>query len=164
MAERFDIYDEQGQWIGTATREETHAQGLWHRSFHCWLARRGEDGRTMVLFQRRTANKDTNPGCYDITIAGHLSAGETVEDAAREMEEEIGFSAPFERLTGFGTVREEDSGTARGVPYIDREVSAVFGCLTARSLDAFRLQPDEVAGLYEADAAARAYARSSGVR
>ncbi|MCC3374756.1 NUDIX domain-containing protein [Cohnella sp. REN36] len=154
MAERFDIYDEQGQWIGTATRAETHAKGLWHRSFHCWLARRGEDGRARILFQRRTATKDTNPGCYDITVAGHLSAGETVRDAAREMEEEIGFAVPFERLIPLGTFREEDSGVAGGVPYIDREESVVFGCLTVRALNAFQLQPEEVAGLYEADAEA----------
>lgn len=151
-SERFDIYDEQDRPIGTATREEAHARGLWHHTFHCWLVRRGEGGQIQVLFQKRSESKDTNPGRFDITVAGHLSAGETVSDAAREMEEEIGWSVPFEELVPYGTIREEGRGEVRGVPYIDREVSHVFGCLTAEPLEAFRLQQEEVAGLYEADA------------
>ncbi|CAM3751775.1 NUDIX domain-containing protein [Cohnella lubricantis] len=150
--ESFDIYDEQGRPIGTATRREVHERGLWHHTFHCWLVRRGEGGRALILFQQRSETKDTNPGRLDITAAGHLSAGETVRDAAREMEEEIGWSVPFEQLVPYGTIREEGSGEAGGVPYIDREVSHVFGCLTAEPLEAFRLQQEEVAGLYEAGA------------
>lgn len=152
MSERFDIYDEEGRPLGTATRQETHEKGYWHHTFHCWVARRGEDGRAYVLFQRRSPGKDTNPGCLDITVAGHLSAGETVRDAAREMDEEIGWSVPFERLVPYGTIREEESGVAGSVPYIDREVSHVFGCLTDKPLDFFRLQPEEVSGIFEADA------------
>lgn len=150
--ERFDIYDEQDRPIGTAMRREAHALGLWHHTFHCWLVRRGEDGRAYVLFQKRSETKDTNPGRFDITVAGHLSAGETVQDAAREMEEEIGWSVPFERLVPYGTFREEERGEAGGVPYIDREVSFVFGCLAAEPPEAYRLQREEVAGLYEAGA------------
>ncbi|MDF2838037.1 MAG: hydrolase, partial [Paenibacillus sp.] len=95
--ERFDIYDKDMNPIGTATRSETHANGYWHRSFHCWLIRRDGD-RLLVRFQQRKPSKDTNPGCYDITAAGHLSAGETVRDAVREIEEELGVTARFEEL------------------------------------------------------------------
>ncbi|MBB6730074.1 NUDIX hydrolase [Cohnella zeiphila] len=150
--EMFDVYDEEGRPIGQATRREAHGRGLWHHTFHCWLVRRGEDGRAYVLFQRRSAGKDTNPGRFDITVAGHLSAGETVRDAAREMEEEIGWSVPFEQLVPYGTVREEMTGEVRSIPFIDRELSHVFGCLTAKPLSSFRLQAEEVAGIYEADA------------
>lgn len=81
--ERFDIYDDQQNWIGTSLRSEVHAKGYWHRSFHCWIVRdEGEQRR--VLFQRRRDIKDTFPGCYDITAAGHLTAGEQLQDASRE--------------------------------------------------------------------------------
>ncbi len=90
--ERFDIYDEAEQHIGTASRSEVHAKGYWHRSFHCWLARR-ENSRQLVMFQLRHAHKDTFPSCFDITAAGHLEAGETMRDAAREIEEELGIHA-----------------------------------------------------------------------
>ena len=56
--ERFDIYDDHRQWIGTAPRNEVHAKGYWHRSFHCWIVR-DEESKRMVLFQRRRDIKDT---------------------------------------------------------------------------------------------------------
>jgi isopentenyldiphosphate isomerase len=150
--EWFDVYDEEGRPLGQATRREAHRLGLWHHTFHCWLVRRGENGRALVLFQRRSDGKDTNPGRYDITVAGHLSAGETLENAAREMDEEIGWSVPFEQLVRYGTMQEEMFGEVRSVPFVDREFSHVFGCVTNEPLDSFRLQAEEVAGLYEADA------------
>lgn len=150
--ELFDIYDADGRHLGMAQRADVHRIGYWHHTFHCWVARRQPDGRTSVLFQRRAPGKDTNPGSFDITAAGHLLAGETIADAAREMEEELGWSVPFEQLVPFGTIREEAEGTNRGQPYADREVSHVFGCLTTLPLAEFRLQEEEVSGLYEADA------------
>jgi isopentenyldiphosphate isomerase len=151
MAEElFDIYDEQLRPLGTATRADTHANGYWHRTFHCWLTRR-EGNRRFVRFQLRQAGKDTNPGCYDITAAGHLSAGETVREAVRELEEELGVKAEFEQLIPLGQTREQASGEANGVPFIDREVSDEFGLVCSVPLTELRLQPEEVAGVYEAD-------------
>lgn len=150
--EYLDVYDEQGNRTGTALRSEVHARGLWHQTFHCWLVRRGEDGKAYAVFQRRSADKDTNPGCFDITVAGHLAAGESVRDAAREMEEEIGWSVPFEELVPFGIVKEESEGEVAGRPVVDREISHVFGCVADVPPAGFRLQREEVAGLYEAEA------------
>ncbi|GGD86711.1 NUDIX hydrolase [Paenibacillus nasutitermitis] len=148
--ERFDIYDESGTPVGTATRSEVHSAGYWHRSFHCWLARR-EGARRLVLFQQRQVSKDTYPGFLDITAAGHLTAGETMEEAARELEEELGVHAPFSSLIPLGTARKEAEGTAQGIPFIDREISEVFGLLYDAPPDSLRLQGEEVAGVYEAE-------------
>ncbi|WP_169085567.1 NUDIX hydrolase [Paenibacillus sp. PL91] len=151
MAEElFDIYDEHLNPLGTATRAETHAKGYWHRTFHCWLTRR-EGNRRFVRFQLRQASKDTNPGCYDITAAGHLAAGETIREAMRELEEELGVSAQFEQLISLGQVREDARGEVNGKPFIDREVSDVFALVCEVPLTKLRLQPEEVAGVYEAD-------------
>lgn len=148
--ERFDIYDEDMRPIGTATRSETHAKGYWHRCFHCWLMRR-EGDRRYVWFQLRQLIKDTNPDCYDITVAGHLSTGETIQDAVRELEEEIGVTANFAELIPLGQVREDASGVVKGKPFIDREVSSVFALVSEVPMTKLRLQPEEVAGVYEAD-------------
>lgn len=148
--EFFDIYDDEDRLIGTASRLETHTIGYWHHTFHCWLTRDSAQGR-MLLFQQRQNTKDTFPGYYDITAAGHLTAGENMSHAARELEEELGVCVSFSSLTPLLTVRYESSGMAQGVPFIDREVSSVFGLLCNQPLEEYRLQLDEVAGLYEAD-------------
>lgn len=147
--EHFDIYDEQMNHLGIAPRREVHAKGYWHQSFHCWIVA-GVGAERRILFQKRNALKDTFPNHFDITAAGHLSAGESVEQAARELEEELGVSVPFERLISFGTDRDEASGIARGVPFIDREIHHLFGLRLDQPLASYRLQVSEVAGLFEA--------------
>jgi len=150
--ERFDIYDESMNHLGTAARSEAHKHGYWHRTFHCWLLRH-EDDRLLVRFQRRQLTKDTNPGCYDTTAAGHLAAGETMRDAARELEEELGVKVRFEELIPLMQVREDVSGIADGELFIDREVSDVFGLVSNLPLSEFKLQREEVYGIYEAELA-----------
>ncbi|WP_145050329.1 NUDIX domain-containing protein [Paenibacillus xylanexedens] len=146
--ERFDFYDNQQNWLGTAPRTEVHAKGYWHRSFHCWIVR-DEGAQRMVLFQRRRDIKDTFPLYYDITAAGHLTAGEQLHEASRELEEELGVQAAFETLTYLLTAKQELQGEVRGVPFIDREFSSVYGLCLYQSLEDYILQPSEVHGLYE---------------
>lgn len=146
--ERFDIYDDQQHWIGTELRSVVHAKGFWHRSFHCWIVR-DEGSQRWVLFQRRRDIKDTFPGCYDITAAGHLTAGEQLHEASRELEEELGVQAPFETLTYLLTARQQLEGQVRGVPFVDREFSSVYGLCLNQPLEAYTLQASEVDSLYE---------------
>ncbi|NBD27502.1 NUDIX hydrolase [Paenibacillus glycinis] len=148
--ERFDYYDEHGVRLGTAPRSEVHARGLWHRSIHCWLARRDGE-RRLVLFQQRASGKDTFPDHYDITAAGHLTAGETMRDAAREIEEELGAAIPFDSLIPLGEARKEAAGIAKGMAFVDREISGVYGFVYRGPLASLTLQQEEVAGVYEAD-------------
>lgn len=155
MAEMFDVYDEEGNWTGVAERNEVHRKGLWHKTVHCWLVRKdpnAEGGSASILFQMRAANKDTSPGCFDITVAGHLQAGETPQAVTRELEEELGVSVAFDRLRDYGIVREYGIGNYHGVQLTDAEISHVFGLVTDKPLAEFRLQKEEVSGLYEADA------------
>ncbi|MGO4530081.1 NUDIX domain-containing protein [Paenibacillus sp. 2TAF8] len=147
--ERFDIYDDQQQWLGTAPRNEVHAKGYWHRSFHCWIVR-DEGSKRMVLFQRRRDIKDTFPGYYDITAAGHLTAGEQLQDAHRELEEELGVHTSFDALTYLFTAKQQLQGEVRGIPFLDREFSAVYGLCLNQPLESYVLQASEVDSLYEA--------------
>lgn len=148
-SEWFDIYDDQMNPVGQATRQETHACGYWHHTFHCWVYEKRQ-GEIYIAFQQRQACKDTNPLCYDITVAGHLTAGEQIHDAVREIQEEIGLQVNYEQLQHIMRVREQATGTINGQPYYDREVSDVFACYCPAPISTWQFQLEEVLAVYEA--------------
>ena len=94
MPEMLDIVDENGLPTGQAVpRTVAHAEGLRHRTSHVWIVRK-KNGAVQVLLQMRCAAKDSYPGCYDISSAGHIPAGaEFVGSALRELKEELGVTA-----------------------------------------------------------------------
>mgnify|MGYP000375304950 CR=1 FL=1 len=49
--ELIDIFDENMNLLGTALKSQAHREGLWHKTFHCWLARKNDEGRVMVWLQ-----------------------------------------------------------------------------------------------------------------
>ena len=55
-----------------------HRDGDWHRSVHVWVVDTAEAGRgaARVLLQRRSEHKDTYPGHWDVSVAGHVEAGD----------------------------------------------------------------------------------------
>jgi isopentenyldiphosphate isomerase len=88
MGEWFEIVDDQDQVIGRAPRAECHGNpALVHRTAHVVVF--SSDGR--LLLQKRSADKDIQPGKWDTAVGGHLAPGETYEQGARrEMREELG--------------------------------------------------------------------------
>ena len=84
--EIFDVIDKDGNPTGeTVTRERAHAEGIPHRTAHIWILRKKE-GRIQVLLQKRSKNKDSFPGMFDTSSAGHIQAGdEPLESALREL-------------------------------------------------------------------------------
>ena len=57
-----------------------------------------------ILLQKRSQNKDSFPGKFDTSSAGHIQAGdEPLESALRELKEELGISATPEQLHFAGT-------------------------------------------------------------
>ncbi|MEL6309262.1 MAG: isopentenyl-diphosphate delta-isomerase, partial [Chloroflexota bacterium] len=61
MTEMFDIYDDAMRHIGTKPRADVHRDGDWHRTFHCWVIYRGDDGQDWVVIQKRVPDKDIYP-------------------------------------------------------------------------------------------------------
>lgn len=143
--ELFDIVTADGVPTGrTKRRADVHRDGDWHRAIHIWVY--GEDdGEPFVILQQRGLLKDTQPGMLDPTVSGHLGAGEGIEDAYREMEEEIGIVADPSRLRDVGTRPRAAEYTTPGV--IDREIQDVFLYRDDRPLDDYRPHPAEVDAL-----------------
>ncbi|WP_062054926.1 NUDIX hydrolase [Aquimarina longa] len=98
--ELIDILDEVGKFTGKIElKSEAHRLGLYHASVHIWFyTNKGE-----VLLQKRADCKDTYPNLWDVSVAGHIGTGETVESSAiREINEEIGLSVPKDNLNFIG--------------------------------------------------------------
>lgn len=86
-SELIDVLDENGVITGeVATRDEVHRRGLWHRAIVVAIV----NEKNEVLLQQRAANKEKNANMWDISVAGHISAGQdSLSAAAREINEEV---------------------------------------------------------------------------
>ena len=63
--------------------------------------------KDMTCCYKTKQRKDSFPGCYDISSAGHISAGdEPLETALRELEEELGIKAEPEQLKKYVCMKE----------------------------------------------------------
>ena len=145
MQEYLDIVDEKGDPTGEIVeRTVAHAQGILHRTAHVWLARRKE-GRVQVLLQKRSANKDSHPGCYDISSAGHIPAGDSYRTSAiRELKEELGVEAREADLVFCGDRTVVWDDIFYGKSFHDRQVSRVFLLWLDQEESAFTVQTEEV--------------------
>lgn len=88
MDEYIDIVDALGQPTGKkALKSEAHKNGWYHNTIHVWFYTRNGH----ILLQQRSRKKQILPLLWDVSVAGHIDAGETLETAAiRETREEIG--------------------------------------------------------------------------
>lgn len=87
--EWFPIVNEDGAVTGRAPRSVCHdgKSMLLHPVVHLHLF--NKDGK--LFLQKRSLQKDIQPGRWDTSVGGHLAPGETIEDALkRETMEEIG--------------------------------------------------------------------------
>jgi len=85
-----DIVKEDGKIIGRAPRSKVHGNPeLLHPVVHLHVFnKKGE-----LFLQKRSQNKGEYPGLWDTAVGGHISSGETLEQALiREAKEEIGIT------------------------------------------------------------------------
>lgn len=143
--EILDICDEAGKPTGeTISRDEAHSRGVLHRTAHVWIVRERE-GKTQILLQKRSAEKESFPGLYDTSSAGHIPAGqEPLPSALRELREELGVEAEPEQLHFAGTFRIRYDKVFHGRLFRDNEVTSVFVYQEPVELSELRLQPEEV--------------------
>ncbi len=105
MDELVDILNEDGSLTGrTEMKSVAHQKGLFHPTIHVWIYTR--DGR--LLIQKRGKHKKSFPLLWDVSVAGHIGAGEDiVQSALREVEEEIGLVLQPGSLTKVGVFKSE---------------------------------------------------------
>ncbi len=93
------LVDEQGKVTGQAPRSHVHnGSKLLHPVVHLHVLNKNKG----LFIQKRPLNKLIQPGKWDTAVGGHISAGETLEQALKkEAFEEIGlkdFSAKLQKV------------------------------------------------------------------
>ena len=143
--EYFDVVDENGMPVGEIiSREKAHREGIQHRTAHVWIVRKKDSGYD-VLLQKRSRNKDSFPGMYDTSSAGHIPAGEEpLPSALRELKEELGIEAGPEDLRYAGMFHGQYEKEFHGHVFRDNEIARVYVYDRPVAAEELTLQESEV--------------------
>ena len=135
--EYLDIVDESGHPTGeTISRDAAHTD--------VWVVRKTDRGYD-ILLQKRSAEKDSFPGLYDTSSAGHIPAGdEPLESALRELKEELGITAVSDQLHYAGSFRIQYEKEFHGRMFRDNEVTWVYVYEKSVEISSLKLQESEV--------------------
>lgn len=142
--ELIDVLDENGIKTGQVLpRREVHEKGLWHRIIVVAIV----NEKNEILIQQRSENKDKNPGMWDISVTGHLSAGQdSLTAATREISEEVsvnlGYSVEVRDFRFMFSYRKEEKVNEK---HFDRQYYDFFILRqNGLSADNIRFQDSEV--------------------
>lgn len=139
MDELLDILTPEGQPTGKiALKSEAHKNGWFHNTVHIWLFTSDKK----ILLQKRAMTKKVFPGLWDISVAGHVSAGENIiPSAIREVYEEIGLKIKSDDLIKIGT-RIHQVSHKNGIQ--DNEHHHVFIAELKAPISTLKIQEEEV--------------------
>lgn len=145
--ELIDIYDENMNPIGMAPKSQAHKEGLWHKSFRCWVIKITPEHKCKVWLQLRSKNKQLYPKLLATSVAGHLKQGENNRDGIREIKEEIGLNISKENLVKLFTSKK----SYRNDEMIDNEFNPTYLYETKLNFSDLTLAPNDVDGIFEFD-------------
>jgi isopentenyldiphosphate isomerase len=142
MDEYIDIVDKNGNPTGeTELKSVIHHNGYYHNTVHIWFYTNAGD----ILLSQRSAKKNICPLLWDVSVAGHIDAGESIKVAAiRETKEEISLTITEKNLQKIGVFKcfqSYDSGIK------DNEFHHTFICELKASLSELIPQEEEVEAL-----------------
>lgn len=142
MDEYIDVVDANGNPTGKSELKSIiHQNGYYHHTSHVWFYTK--DGN--ILLSQRSAKKTICPLMWDVSVAGHIDAGETaIQAAIRETKEEIGLHISENDLHKIG-VFECFQSYENGI--IDNEFHNTFITELKISLSELTPQEEEVEAL-----------------
>ena len=139
--ELIDIISSDLSFVKTALKSKAHKHGWLHASVHVWFyTSNGE-----LLFQKRSPNKIAFPNLWDVSVAGHIGAGEKPDIAAvREIEEEIGLQLNTNDLKYIG---QHEECHHHKVEFIDNEIHYIYTSKLSKELKNLTIQKEELTAL-----------------
>jgi isopentenyl-diphosphate Delta-isomerase len=142
MDEYIDIVDKTGKPTGISELKSIiHQKGFYHNTAHVWFYTKDAS----ILLSQRSAKKSICPLMWDVSVAGHIDAGETIETAAiRETHEEIGLhisEIDLKKIGVFECFQSYKSGI------IDNEFHHTFICELKEPISNLIPQEEEVEAL-----------------
>ncbi len=140
--EIIDILTKEGTPTGkSCLKSEIHAKGYYHNTAHIWFyTKNGE-----ILLAQRAANKTLHPLLWDVSVAGHVDSGESIEQGAiREIQEEIGLTITTNDLHKIG-VFECFQSYSNGI--VDNEFHNTYLVELKSHISQLTPQEDEVEAL-----------------
>ncbi len=139
MDEWVDVLDENGAFTGERIlKSEAHKNGIFHPTVHIWYYTK--NGK--ILIQQRGKHKSTFPLRWDVSVAGHVMAGEDILDAAiREIKEEIGLDERVENLQKIGVFK---STQIHHATLKDHEYHHTYLCCLKKPFSQLVMQKSEI--------------------
>ena len=123
-----------------------------HGGEHIWIMEK-QDGHIRVLLQKRSDDKDSFPGCYDCSCAGHVDAGENFTSTAlRELSEELSVKACEDELEFLFKQRVNGEYNFYGERFVNNEVNFVYLLKKHVDIEKLTFQKEEIQGLCWKDA------------
>ena len=138
--EMVDVYDPDTlkRTGDVISKNSAHKLGIWHSSIHLLIINKD---KTKVLFQQRTSTKDLWPNLWDISVGGHISAGENAKDSVmRELNEELGIGSSKYEIKQLKVFKEEMNYEN----YNNKEVIYLFILYADIDTKDLKLQKEEV--------------------
>ncbi len=105
MEEQYDVLDELGNKTGKSLpKSVVHDQELWHGTAFIWIY----NAKGEVLLQFRAPDKKLYADVWDVSVGGHISAGDDpITTAVREAGEELGVNIKAGELIQLGHCKDE---------------------------------------------------------
>lgn len=84
------VVDENNNPLSPEIRRIVHKKNLWHRTTGIWVINK----KKQILAQKRSMQKDQNPGFWEAYFGGHIAPNQTsIDNAKIELGEELGINA-----------------------------------------------------------------------
>lgn len=122
-------------------KNEVHQRGLWHHSFHCFIL--DKDDNSLFFQLNRKKNNNFQP-ILTPSSAGHVQAGEQIENGIREVKEELGITVKIDDLTYLGMQKRIVSYEN----YHDKEFIHVYFLNDSIKASSLKLDKREIKGFY----------------